>query len=123
MTITPDMLTQEAGKEAGFVEGVVTQIGWENYSPSIEYYVWGSAMEHSQKEYMITQYAVSIRPLTGPLAHWSLDCVPEDAQWSVVHSNGVDFISAEEWEAAKMGGIVWDGQVSRRPWWCGRKGQ
>lgn len=66
--IDPKLLTPEVG----LVEGCVVEIEWEDYiSNQIEFYVWGSSINHEQKIYQISQYGQSIRPLTGPMAIWN----------------------------------------------------
>lgn len=109
MKITKEMLTADEG----FVEGVVIEI---------EYWGCTKVVEYFESTYNYPQLD-SIRPLTGPVAHWSLDMVPDDAEWSVMHPNGVDFFTADDWKALE--GIVLDapGAVSKRPWWCERKGK
>jgi len=92
--------------DQGFVEGCVVEIIWEDYSPSIEYYVWSSAMDHPQKEYMISQYGHSVRPLTGPMAIWNF--IPERI------NSADDLLSSEEWFQTDIGDY-------KRPWWARSK--
>ncbi len=100
--IDPKLLTDEAG----FVEGCVVEIIWEDYiSRQPEFYVWGSSSDGSQKEYMIQQYGASVRPLTGPMAIWNF--APEWATCLMRDEHEFTFLASDEYG---------DGFESR-PWW------
>jgi hypothetical protein len=105
--IAPKLLTPENG----FEDGVVVEIEWENYSPSIEYYVWGSAMDQPQKEYMISQYGVSVRPITGPMSIWNH--APEWAQWLLMWDGVALWKRSDEPHTAGI----------ERPFWATRSGE
>lgn len=108
--INPQLLTAENG----FEDGVVVEIEWENCSPQIEYYVWGSAMDQPQKEYMISQYGVSVRPLTGTMSIWNH--LPDGVEAILRHPGGITFYFDDP-------GKEDDPRIVYRPFWATRSGE
>lgn len=102
--IHPTQLT----KEAGFEEGVVVEIVWEDddHKPWLTHWPIFALSGINPIR--------SIRPLTGPMAIWNF--APDDAE--ILHrkiDGGFDWLlgTVEGW---KMN--YGDGDFSHRPWWA-----